>query len=102
MDRIDQLEIIVSRCTKANDERGAIVFGSQFKTTVLVINGQRARAEQSSQNNMKPWCREGFCVVVRPSYNNDDGSFHEYRSFNGEEFTRVDFRFGDDFDSVEG
>lgn len=93
-DRIHQLEIIVSRCTKPTDERGVTSFGFSFRTSVPVYNnGQRAFEEQYAQNRMKPWCREGFCVIIRPDYNAHDGSLYEYRSFNGEEFKKVEFRF---------
>jgi hypothetical protein len=32
---------------------------------------------------------KGLSVIVRPNFNNDDGSFEEFRSFDGGQFYRV-------------
>lgn len=36
--------------------------------------------------------QSGLSIVIRPRWNDDERSFHEWRSFNGEDFQRVVFK----------
>lgn len=50
-------------------------------------------SEEKAQVIAGDFCKPGLCVVVRPKYNDDnDLSFHEFQSFDGGPFKRVEFK----------
>ena len=73
-------EVIVSRCNTS----GTHAFGLTLRETFP----QYAWEVLPNVGYLR---QKGTSVTVRPLYNDQNGSFHEYRSFNGEEFRKVTF-----------
>lgn len=80
-----QCSVIIVRCTPD----GASTFGERIEEMFTGESDEICKRF----NRMRA---EGFAVVVRPLYNDrfDDlgYEYHEYRSFNGEEFRKVVFK----------
>ncbi len=90
MDNFDQITIIISPAVK--DGNSYRVYGESIRETRNIYS-PRKEAEAEILHNLEiGWLRvgSGLSIVVRPQYNDDaEGSFHEYRSFDGENFKLV-------------
>ena len=83
---IKTCEIIVSRC--ASGQNGWHTYGESVRET-------RAGDSDRLRQRFAHLCAPGFAIIVRPTYNDSPApnfAFHEWRSFNGEPFKRVDFK----------
>lgn len=98
-----KVRIIVTRAIKG--------FGG-WQAIGRSLSDDSHQSESIALRDADDFRKEGFCVIVRPMYNdkNKKGEvigFHEWRSFNGEEFKFVNFPVSDtdlvelDFDGQE-
>jgi len=52
----------------------------------------RTSLEERAIMDAEPFRKHALAVIVRPSYNDKKLAYHEFRSFDGRPFTRVDFK----------
>ena len=70
-------------------------WGPRTRTTAgLRFVETMEQAEEACLYAAEPFRKPGICVIVRPCYNDDNEtlSYHEFRSFDGGRFERVDFK----------
>lgn len=53
------------------------------------------RSEQDLVRNAQYFCKPGLAVIVRPRFNDASLSYHEWRSFDGEQLKRITFTVGE-------
>ena len=82
--------VIVSQCVKGTAENEGRIFGDRL-VTYTFYSVEEALLEGKFQS------ADGRCVIVRPTYNEEDDKGHfyrEFRSFNGEAFKEIRFSIG--------
>lgn len=83
------IQLIVVKCQKTPNDESFSSYGDRIVderfTSLVIANSLGEMAK-----------REGWRVIIRPNYNEEDIDgpfFREWRSFNGEPFNEVRWRF---------
>lgn len=89
--------IIISRCyaTSYADDGWRITGDSIREDRKIFANNEKEQAaeEEKILSGLRSFLMPNskLAIIVRPTWNDKGFSFHEWRSFDGEEFSRVDF-----------
>jgi hypothetical protein len=79
--------IIVSRCFyHPNKPYEQTVYGMALSETT-------GMGEEYALRFADPFRLQGLAVTVRPNFNDEGRKYHEFRSFNGEPFKRIEFAY---------
>lgn len=79
--------VILSLCTKDSSGNNQSYF-----TVRETFSENHYTSEQSLVRDMIKFAKQGVGLIVRPQFNdNERGDFHEWRSFDGAPFHRVEF-----------